>query len=197
MTRIDPIDPTRATGKAQQLLTGVQSKFGMVPNQLATMANSPAVLDAYLKFSSTLGAGELSNKTREQIALAVGQANGCNYCLSAHSALGKMVGLTVEQVRDARRATADDAKSAAILTFASQIVEKRGRVSDQDIAVLRDAGVSEAEITEVVANTALNMFTNYFSHVADSDIDFPLAEQLEGEPQGESCGCQKDSCSVA
>ena len=179
MSRIPTIDPKQATGKAQELLGGVQAKLGMTPNLMRVMANSPAVLEAYLQFSGLLGHGTLSAQTREQIALAVGQANSCDYCLSAHSAIGKTVGLTAKQIRDARRGTAVDGKSNAILQLATQLVENRGFVSDSDLAAARVAGVADAEIAEVVANTALNLFTNYFNHVAETEVDFPAAEELE------------------
>jgi uncharacterized peroxidase-related enzyme len=166
----------------------------MTPNLMRVMANSPAVLQAYLQLSGSLGHGALSAQTREQIALAVGQANSCDYCLPAHSAIGMTVGLTSEQVRDARIGTTVDGKSNAILQLATQLVEKRGFVSDNDLAAARDAGVTDAEIAEVIANTALNLFTNYFNHVAETEVDFPLAEKLELTANGsaystDSCGC--------
>ncbi|EMI15845.1 peroxidase-related enzyme [Rhodopirellula maiorica SM1] len=197
MSRINPIATESAAGTARELLGGVQKKLGMTPNMMATMAHSAAVLDAYLKFSGALGAGVLPAETREQIALTVGEANGCRYCLSAHSAIGKMVGLTQDQILDARCAKASDAKTAAILKLASLLVEKRGLVSDDDIAAARDAGVNDAEIAEVVANTSLNLFTNYFNHVADPEIDFPLAGTLPSSSSSEACGCHDDSCSAA
>ena len=194
MSRIPTIDPKQATGKTHELLSGVQAKLGMTPNLMATMANSPAVLEAYLQFSGSLGHGELSAKTREQIALTIAQENSCGYCLSAHSAIGKTVGLTTEQVRDARRGTAVDGKSDAILKFAVQLVRNRGFVSSDELTAARDAGVNDAEITEVVANTALNLFTNYFNHVAETEIDFPAAEELE-VVTGEAA-CSTGGCSV-
>ncbi len=197
MSRIETVNPAQATGKAKELLDGVKAKLGMAPNLMRVMANSPAVLDAYLKFSGALGDGVLGAKTREQIALAVGQANSCDYCLSAHSAIGKMVGLTPDQIRDSRLGTAVDAKANAILRFATALVEKRGLVSDQDIGSVRSAGASDAEIAEVVANTALNLFTNYVNHVAQTDIDFPVAAKLEVAATSASCGCHDDACNVA
>ncbi|QEF98950.1 Carboxymuconolactone decarboxylase family protein [Stieleria maiorica] len=194
MARINPINPAEATGTAKELLGGVQSKLGMIPNMMSTMAHAPAVLDAYLKFSGALASGDLSTKQREQIALAVGQANRCDYCLSAHTAIGKMVGLSADQIRDARLATAADAKSDAVLKLATQLVEARGLVSDNQVAAARRAGLTGGEIAEVVANTALNLLTNYFNHVAETEIDFPPAEPLESSA---TCGCHSDSCSVA
>ena len=195
MSRIPTVNPEQATGKALELLSGVQAKLGMTPNLMRAMANSPAVLDGYLQFSGALGRGELSAKTREQIALAVAQANSCDYCLSAHSAIGKTVGLTTEQVRDARQGAAVDSKSNAILKVTTQLVEQRGLVSDSDLSAARNAGVTDAEITEIVANTALNLFTNYFNHVAETEVDFPKAEELEVETS--SSACSTDSCSVS
>lgn len=178
MTRLAPVHTANASDKANQLLAGVQKKLGTTPNMMSTMAQSSAVLDAYLKFSSALGEGELPAKTRELIALTVGQANQCDYCLSAHSAIGKMVGLTAEQIHDARVGTATNPKTNAILSLASKLVEKRGNLSDDDLAAAREAGIRDSELAEVVANTALNLFTNYFNHVAQTEIDFPSVEPL-------------------
>jgi uncharacterized peroxidase-related enzyme len=191
MSRIQTIDPKQATGKARDLLNGVQAKLGMTPNLMRVMANSPAVLEAYLQFSGSLGQGTLGATTREQLALAVAEANACDYCLSAHAAIGKTVGLTTEQIRDARRGSSVDGKSNAILQLAIQLVDKRGLVSDDDLAAARDAGVTDAEIAEVVANTALNLFTNYFNHVAETEVDFPAAEKLE---LAASASCSTDGC---
>jgi len=187
MSRISTIDPQQATGKSKELLDSVQKKLGMTPNLMRTMANSPAVLDAYLKFGASLSEGVLSAKTREQIALAVAQANSCDYCLSAHTAVGKMVGLTPEQIKDARTGSSVDSKSDAILRFATQLVERRGFVSDDAISAARDAGVNDAELAEVIANTALNLFTNYFNHVAETEVDFPAVERLEVTTAADTC----------
>lgn len=173
MTRIQPINPSDATGKAKQLLDGVQAKLGITPNLMKTMAVSPAVLDAYLGFSAATATGALKAGFREQIALTVGQANSCEYCLSAHSAIGKMVGLQPDSIHAARQAQAADPKAAAGLEFAQALVIERGLVSDAAIARVRAAGYSDGEIAEIVANVALNIFTNYFNHVAGTEVDFP------------------------
>ena len=179
MSRIETVNPTLATGKARELLDAVKSKLGMTPNLMRVMANSPAVLDAYLKFSGSLGSGDLPAKTREQIALAVGQANSCDYCLSAHSAIGKMVGLTAEQILEGRRGSSAEPTTDAVLRFARQLVDKRGKVSDADLAAVRSAGWNDGAIAEIVANVALNIFTNYFNHVAETEIDFPRVEAID------------------
>ncbi len=178
MSRIETVNPAQATGKAKELLDGVKSKLGMTPNLMRVMANSPAVLDAYLKFSGTLGSGDLPAKTREQIALTVGQANSCDYCLSAHSAIGKMVGLSADQILDSRRGSSSEPTTNAVLRFARQLVDKRGLVSDADLEAVRSAGLNDGAIAEIVANVALNIFTNYFNHVAETEIDFSRAEAI-------------------
>ena len=178
MSRIQQIVPESANGKAKELLDAVKGKLGLVPNMTRAMANAPAVLEGYLSFSGALGKGGLSAKDRERIALTVGQANGCDYCLAAHSTIGKMVGLTPDQILDSRRGTSVESKSAAIVQLARKVWGKQGRVTDAELADARIAGLDDAAIAEVVANVALNIFTNYFNHVAETDIDFPKAEPI-------------------
>jgi uncharacterized peroxidase-related enzyme len=178
MERINPVDPQTAQGKAKDLLDAVKAKLGMVPNMTRSMAVSPPVLDAYLGFSGALSHGVLPARVREQLALDVGEANRCDYCVSAHSAIGKRVGLTDQDLLDSRRATSADPKTDALLRFARTVVAKRGVVEDADIAAVRGAGYGDAEIAEVVAHVALNIFTNYFNNVAGTAIDFPKAPAL-------------------
>ena len=178
MSRLTQVQPDVATGEARELLTAVKTKMGMVPNMTKALANSPAALNAYLQFSGALTNGVLPAKIREQISLSVGQATHCDYCVSARSVIGKMVGLTPDQILGSRRGGDADAKSNAILRFTRSILETKGKVSDPELLELRNLGVTEAEIAEVVANVALNIFTNYFNHVADTDIDFPKAAPL-------------------
>jgi uncharacterized peroxidase-related enzyme len=178
MARIQPVDPTTADIQTTQLLDTVRKKIGAVPNLIATMAHSPAVASAYLGFSQALAGGKLPAPLREQIALAVGQSNTCNYCVSAHSFLGKKAGLSDADVCDARQGTAGDPKTRTALAFARKLVQDRGRVGDDDLAAVRQAGYSDGEIAEIVAHVALNVFTNYFNHVADTDVDFPAAPAL-------------------
>lgn len=178
MTRLDAIAPEAATGKTKDLLDGVRTKLGMVPNMMRTMASAPAVLEGYLQLSAALGRGSLSARTREQIALAVSEANGCDYCLAAHSAIGKMAGLTSDQIRDSRLGTSVDPKTDALIRFARRIVDARGRVSDDELEEVRAAGFGDAAIAEVVAAVALMTFTNYFNLVAETELDFPRAPAM-------------------
>ncbi len=175
MQRITAINHETAEGKTKDLLDGVKAKIGFAPNMMKTMANSPAVLEAYLNFSGLLGT-TLNAKLREQIALTTAEINGCQYCASAHSAIGKMSGLDDTAIANARRAASDDAKVDAALKFTRSLVVSRGKVSDSDIEVVKAAGYGEKEVAEIVANVALNIFTNYFNETAGTVVDFPAIE---------------------
>jgi uncharacterized peroxidase-related enzyme len=178
MERIVPVDPQTAQGRAKELLDAVKSKLGIVPNMTRAMANSPAVLEGYLGLSGALARGVLPARVREQLALDVGEANHCDYCVSAHSTLGKKAGLTEQDIYDSRLGLSVDPKTDALLRFARTVVVKHGLVNDDDIAAVRKAGFGDAEVAEVVAQVALNVFTNYFNNVARTTIDFPKAPAL-------------------
>jgi uncharacterized peroxidase-related enzyme len=179
MPRIKPIQTSSATPEQERLLASVRKSTGSVPNLIATMAHSTAVAQAYIGFSQTLSRGVLSARTREKIILAVSEANQCEYCLAAHTALGLKAGLTREEMLAARRCESDSEKTRISLSLARQIVETRGHVSDEELDAARAAGLSDAEIAEVVGVTALSLFTNNFNHVAGTEIDFPVAPKLE------------------
>ena len=175
MQRIESINHEEATGMAKVLLDGVKAKIGFAPNLMKTVANSPEVLAAYLGFNDAVGQ-TLNAKLREQIALVTAENNGCQYCASAHTAIGKMVGLTIDETLAARSANAADAKDRAVLKFTAAVIDSRGKVSNEELIAVRDSGVNEAEIVEIVANVALNVFTNYINNVAETEIDFPVVE---------------------
>ena len=179
MNRIKAITKESSNSKQQQILDTVEKAMGGVPNLIATMVQSPAVANAYLAFTRELSLGSLNSKLRESIALAVGEENSCEYCVSAHSMLGGRVGLSNEEIMLARIATAPDPASKAALQFAKRLVARRGMVTDDDVQELRDHGYNDGGISEIVANVALNIFTNYFNHVAGTEVDFPPAPKLQ------------------
>lgn len=176
MARFVAVDPAQATDQAKELLDQVQGQLGITPNMMRTMANSPAVLQGYLSFSGALAGGELSAQLREQIALAVAEANSCEYCASAHTAIGKMVGLEDNDISTSRLSLSDDVKVDAALKFARTIVVSQGEASDEQINRLRQVGYSDAQIIEIIANVVLNIFTNYFNNIAQTVVDFPKIE---------------------
>jgi len=178
MPRIQPLDPAKATGAAKRLLEDVQERWGMIPNMVRTMAKAPAVLEGYLSAHTALNNGVLPARLREQIAMTVAEANNSHYCLSAHAAIGKTLGLSADVILDSRRGTSPDTKTEAVLRFARELVENRGWVGDGDIYQLRRAGYGDQEIVEIIAHVALSMFTNYFNHVVNTELDFPAAAEL-------------------
>lgn len=173
MNRIAQLDPQTATGQAKTLFDGVQGKLGVVPNLIRVLGNAPAALKGYLNFSAALADGSFAPKVREQIALAVAEANQCVYCLSAHSFMGGKLGLTQQDLIDARQATAADQRTEAILKLAHSIVVQRGELGATGLDQARQAGLTDGEIVETVAHVALNIFTNYINHIAGTVIDFP------------------------
>ncbi|HEX6250554.1 MAG TPA: carboxymuconolactone decarboxylase family protein [Gemmatimonadaceae bacterium] len=173
MARITALDREHVAPRAGALLDAVKQKLGMVPNMMRTMAQSAAVLDGYLALNAALARGQLGGRVGEQIALLTAEQNGCAYCAAAHTALGKGGGLSDADIDAARSGRASDAKAAAALALARAVIETRGHVADADITAARKAGLADGEIGEVVAHVALNVFTNYFNSLADTDVDFP------------------------
>lgn len=177
MPRLTPIDPKSATGRAREIFDGpLQGKHF---NIFKGMAASPAALDAYLAFSSALAKGALTAAEREAVALAIGEANQCEYCLAAHTALAKAAGLSEAHTLGARRGTINDAKKLdALVKFALRIHEKKGQISDADLSTFKAAGYTDAHAAEVVANYALNIYTNTFNHLNQTTVDFPAAGRV-------------------
>lgn len=174
MTQRFPIvEPSSATGQAKELFDQISAKIGRIPNIMKTMANAPAALKGYVALNGALAEGRLPAELREQIALAIGEANRCDYCLSAHTAIGKMVGLDEDDVAAARQKKADDPKVEAALDFVHKMVISRGNISEREIAIVRNAGYNDEEIIEMIGHVALNTFTNYFNVAAQTTVDFP------------------------
>jgi uncharacterized peroxidase-related enzyme len=174
MSRIPAVDRNTENESVRRQFDAVQKQLGIVPNMMRTMAQSPSVLEAYLGFGAALRRGRLSAQVQEQIALAVAEINACDYCLSAHTALGRGAGLSDRQLAASREASDSEPKTAAALAFARAVVERRGDVRDRDLDTVRAAGYTDGEIAEIVAQVALNVFTNYFNRTAQTEIDFPL-----------------------
>ncbi|WP_434513915.1 carboxymuconolactone decarboxylase family protein [Dechloromonas sp. ARDL1] len=174
MPRIQPIRRENTAGQLAVTLDAVKAKVGMLPNLLATLANSESGLNAYLSLSEALAGGRLTAAQREVIALAIGQANKCQYCLSAHTLISKGAGLSEPAIQAARAGRGESALDSALAGLAVKLVNQRGQLSDADVAGARSAGVDDGLIVEVIAHVALNTLTNYTNHVAATDIDFPV-----------------------
>lgn len=174
-----PATVDAAPASARPQLEAVKKQIGSVPNLFRLVANSPAALEGYLAMSAALAKGSLPSPTRERIALAVAQINDCGYCLSAHTYLGKnLARLSDAEVAANRHGGSLDPKADAAVRFATQVVGERGHVSDADVQAVRMAGYDDAQIVEIVQHVALNTWTNYMNSVAQTEIDFPVAQAL-------------------
>ncbi|MBL9052641.1 MAG: peroxidase-related enzyme [Tabrizicola sp.] len=180
MTRIaTPATIADAPAASQPLLEAVKKQLGSVPNLFRVVSNSPAALEGYLGLSGALAKGSLPAATRERIALAVAEINGCTYCLSAHSYLGKnLVKLDDAEILANRKGGSNDARAAAAVAFAVAVTKTRGKVSDAEVAAVKRAGYSDADVVEIIQHVALNSWTNYLNNVAETVVDFPVAVAL-------------------
>lgn len=178
MSRVKPISPEEAQSEVKAIYQDFEKKLGKVPNIFLNMGNSAAALKAFLGLSEAADQTSLSPLLREQIALVVSQVNHCQYCLSAHTAIAKGLGVKEQDILSARHGESQETKSHAILKFAKTVVESRGHVSNQDIATLKAAGVNDQELVEIIVLIILNMYTNYFNLITDPKVDFPHAPEL-------------------
>lgn len=180
MNRLPLIDATSAQPAAKDLLAGVQAALGVTPNMAKALANSPSALKGWVQFNSAVGEGVLPASVRERIAILVAQENGCDYCLSAHTYLAtKVAGVSADEAVHARSGKSAEPTAAAALQLAAAIAKDRGDVDDSELAAARAAGLTDEEIAEVVANVALNFFTNIFNRLAHTEIDFPAVRHAE------------------
>lgn len=172
MPRLKVIDPATSEGVIKELFEGPLKQRQI--NIYKGLANSPAAIQAYMGMAKALGSAKLGKKEQEVIQLAIAEAQGCHYCLAAHTDVGRRFKLTEEQMLGARRGhIEDDPKLNAVARFALSMHEKRGFVSDAEIAEIRKHGYGDPEIAEMVASYALMIYTSTFNHVNDTVVDFP------------------------
>ncbi len=178
MSRIKtPATIAEAPQAARPLLEAVEGSLGSVPNLFRLVGNSPETLEGMLGMNGALAKGSLNPATRERIALAIANYNGCSYCNSAHTYLAKNIAkLDEAEIAANRSGHSTDAKADAAVQFALKIAEQRGRVSEGDIAAARLAGFSDGELVEIVGHVAYNILTNYLNEAFGTQIDFPLVE---------------------
>lgn len=179
MQRLSSVNPHEAQGQTRELLDAVEQAFGVIPNTTRVMANSPAVLESFLGFSRAMGAAKIGETLHNQVKLHTSETNSCDYCTSILCAVAPAAGLSADDILAGRTGRAEDVRTEAALTFAESVLENRGKVSDEQIAAVREAGFGDEEIVEVVASVALGCFTNFLNNVADTELDIPQAEPVE------------------
>jgi len=171
--RVSLVSATDTPAASRATLDAVHGAFGATPNMFRAVANSPAALQAMWAFFGALGGGSIPAKLGEQIAVAVADRNACEYCLAAHTALGRKAGASAAEMSAAQAGESADPATAAALRFALQVVQQRGQVGDADVASLRAAGYGDGQIVEILAHVALNLFTNYVNVAFAVPVDFP------------------------
>ena len=181
MTRLHmPATVADAPAAARPLLEAVNRQLGVVPNLFRLVSNSPAALEGYLGMSGALAKGALPAQTRERIALAVAQVNGCDYCLSAHSYLAThLAKLDPAEILANRQGGSTEPKADAAVRFAVKVAQLRGHIAADDLRAVRLAGYDDAQIIEIVQHVALNTWTNYINEVAGTEIDFPVVNAAQ------------------
>jgi uncharacterized peroxidase-related enzyme len=176
MNRVQLVNNQTAPVDYRAILEQIQKAFGVTPAMFQATANSPAALQSMWGGFGALSGGKLSAQLKEQLAVAIADRNDCEYCLAAHTALGRKAGVSAHDIAEAQAGRSADPKTAAALTFALKVVERRAQLSDQDFAALRHVGYDIEAIVEILAHVALNLFTNYINVALQVPVDFPVVK---------------------
>lgn len=178
MSRLENVKPDKAVGDLAETYSAIKKQMGGVVNLFQALGNSSQALNGYLTIGGLLKSGHLSATELETIALVSAQTNGCEYCTSAHTTLGKMAGLSQETMISIRKGQGENDKSSALITFVREILSERGRVSDQTVNRLKTAGFTDAQIPEIFLAIAQNVYTNYFNNFNQTEVDFPAVTKI-------------------
>lgn len=178
MTRLNNVTPEQATGELATTYGEIKKQMGGVVNLFQALGNNPSSLNAYLQIGGLLKASGLSPVDVETISLVAAHTNGCGYCESAHTALGKMAGMKSEEILSARKGDGLDKKSKALIQFTKEVISEKGRVSDRTFHSIKEAGYSDSQITAVFLSIAQNILTNYFNNFNGTVVDFPKIEKV-------------------
>ena len=166
MARIEPLEMQAVTGRAKQLLDELAAR-GAPPGPMArAMAHAPALLRGYVDLSRAMKRAHLDRRITERIALAVQEWIGCEYCLAAHAAAARELGLSETDIELARQGTATDERIAAIVVFGQQVIAAPGEVDDAQVDELRALGYSDEQLAEVVGLVSLQLLTGAFNLLA-------------------------------
>jgi uncharacterized peroxidase-related enzyme len=167
--------PQSASAASAEVYAQIKKAIGNVPNTFAAIgAHGPDALKAILLADGVLAAGSLTKRDQETIKLVLSVIAGCDYCVAAHSLLGKLAGLKPDELKQIRVGKpTGDAKRDALIRFVSKLALTSGTVSDEDFAAIKAAGYTAAQLVEISLAFATNVFTNVFNRINDTEIDFP------------------------
>lgn len=174
---IEVLSKNDAPQSAREFLEKAESNYGFIPNILGVMANSPALLEAYMTISGIFEKTDFSAAEKQTVLLAVSTENGCDYCKAAHTAIGRMQGVddaVLEAIASGDKLPDD--KLDTLFSFTRAMVEKRGHPSDDELQAFLDAGYSEAQVQDVIVGIGMKTLSNYNNHIAETPVD----EQFKG-----------------
>lgn len=178
MSRIELLPENQASAETQELYGMLKKQMGKVPNVYQVYGHSATALKANLQMDDILSKGILTGAEIEIVALTVSEFNGCEYCIAAHTVVGKMQGMSEAQTVEARKGTYANEKEQSLINFTKAILEKRGKISNEDLQAFRNAGYSNGAVVEVTGQVAKNFFNNYTNHIAETPVDFPEPKPL-------------------
>jgi uncharacterized peroxidase-related enzyme len=178
MARLPIITHEKADQDTQKTYDAIASKFGMVPNIFKGMANSSVTLNAYLKLDEMITGGNFSPLEQDIVRIVVSQANGCDYCVAAHTMGLSLKGMDTEEILNIRKGTASDAKHTALVNFTLKVLETKGFVSDDDLESFKNAGFTDTHAAEITVIIAQKTLSNFFNHINDTDLDLPAAQAI-------------------
>ena len=174
---LEVLDKSDAPQASRDLLEKAEKNYGFIPNILGVMANSPALLEAYMSLSQIFEKTDFSAAEKQTVLLAVSTENECDYCKSAHTAIGKMQGVDDAVLKAiASGDKLPDDKLDVLFNFTRTMVEKRGHPSADDLQTFFDAGYSEAQVQDVIVGIGMKTMSNYNNHIAETPVD----EQFKG-----------------
>lgn len=175
MSRIHTPAIESATGATAEVYAQIKKLAGGVPNTFATIgAHGPVALKAVLEADGALAAGSLSRQDQETIKLVVSEVAGCDYCVAAHSLLGKMTGLKPEALKQIREGVpTGDAKRDALVHFVRNLQQTSGTISEAEVSAIKAAGYTDAQLVDISLAIAVTVFTNVFNRINDTVLDFP------------------------
>ena len=176
MHRITAVSATDATPEQAELYAAITEQLGMVPNFLKVFAHSPAALRGFLGLHGVANEGSLEPLTKERIALGLAEQNACQYCVSAHTAIGRKAGLSSAEIESNRAGSSQDAKAAVAVKFARSLAEHNGAITNTELLEVRNAGYSESDIVEIITHVGMNVLTNILGKASQVEIDFPKVE---------------------
>ncbi len=171
--------PENTTGKTKELLTGIQKSYGFFPNLFGYMAEAPVTVEAYLALNDLVSKTSLTPAQQQVALLAVSVENECDYCTTAHRAIGKMKKAD-EQTLEALSShhVINDPQDRALAAFARSATKNRGRPTEAELQAFQNAGFTRQQILEVILIVSIKTLSNYINHLTNPEQNKEMLAML-------------------